>query len=157
MITFFEESGSHTIKEDYMEIYFFGIKNNYPHNGFRVCVPRVKEVLVCPVRAVERYMKVTEHLVAGRSTAPDFLTLYKPHSGLSVAGVAFVLNRAIELVGLKNQGFSAKCFRPTCATVAIEAGFDKDVVRTVCRWRSAETHYFKFSHVVLSFLKLSGY
>ena len=64
-----------TIKEDYMEIYFFGIKNDYPRNGFRVCVPRLKEVLVCPLRPVERYMKVKEHLVAGRSTAPDFLTL----------------------------------------------------------------------------------
>ena len=46
------------------------------------------------------------------------------------------MEEAIELVGLGNQGFSAKSFRPTGATVAVENWVHPDVVIKIGRWKT---------------------
>ena len=49
------------------------------------------------------------------------------------------------MAGLANQGFSAKSYRPTGATVAIEQGLDPDSV-SKGRWKSKETFEYHYVH-----------
>ena len=77
---------------------------------------------------------------------PVFLTLYKPYAST----VAKILNDAIVLAGLSRDQFSAKSFRPTGATRAVEQNFDPDLVMQTGRWKtrswwktcSCKTTYF---------------
>ena len=50
-----------------------------------------------------------------------------PHTASCVAGI---MNEAIRLAGLNNQGFAARSFRPTGATIANESGCDPEI--TIC-------------------------
>ena len=108
-------------------MYLFGIKNDYDRKGFRVCMPCASNQVVCPVLVLKAYMRRTEHVVG--SDGQVFVSLNKPYSGLTVSGISGILNKAVELVGLKEQGFSAKCFRPSGATNAVEAGVAPEVVQ----------------------------
>ena len=67
---------------------------------------------------------------------PVFLSLNRPYKGLTATGIANILNKSIELVGLKSQGFSAKCFRPSGATSAVEAGVNPDFITSVAGGRT---------------------
>jgi hypothetical protein len=60
--------------------------------------------------------------------------------------VAQLLNTAIKRAGLQGQGFSAKCFRPTGATVAIDCKHDADMVMKVGKWRSREIFMEHYVH-----------
>lgn len=64
---------------------------------------------------------------------PVFLTLNAPFKQLGSSGVAKVLDHAIHLAGLGGQGYTAKSFRPTGATAAVEAGVNPDYVRKIGR------------------------
>ena len=128
----------------YLKVYLFGIKNDYNRDGFCVNVPYAKECNICPVLALKEYVQRTSRHVA--SNGPVFISLNRPYVPLSAGGVASVLNKAIELVGLHNQGFSAKCFRPTGATVAIEKGLTPDAVQSMGRWRNTETFRKHYVH-----------
>ena len=125
-------------------MYLFGIKNDYDRKGFRVCMPCASNQVVCQVLVLKAYMRRTEHVVG--SDGPVFVSLNKPYSGLTVSGISGILNKAVELVGLKEQGFSAKCFRPSGATNAVEAGVAPEVVQSVGRWKSTETFQTHYVH-----------
>ena len=128
----------------YLVLYLFGNKNDYKREGFRVCIPESSDKQVCPVKTLHEYVQRTQRQVDG--DGPVFLSLQKPFNGLGAAGVASVLNKSIELAGLKGRGFSAKCFRPTGATMAVEAGLDPNLIREVGRWKSAETFETHYVH-----------
>ena len=64
---------------------------------------------------------------------------------MCASAISAVLNKSIELVGL--SGYSAKCFRPTGATLAVEPGINPDFVQTTGRWKSTETFQKHYVHV----------
>ena len=133
----FKENGS-------CVIVLHGIKNDYHRDGFDVTVQPAKHAKVDPVRCLKCYIERTRNY-RPRSNAL-FLGLRKPHEAISAKTVTRILEQAIILAGIKEEGYSAKSFRPTGATVAVEAGIDPDVVRRTGRWKSRETFKTHYVH-----------
>ena len=77
---------------------------------------------------------------------PVFLTLYKPYRGIDASTVAKILNDAIVLAGLSKDQFSAKSFRPTGATRAVEQNFDRDLVMQTGRWKTGSVFFEHYVH-----------
>ncbi len=86
-------------------------------------------------------------LVHGKgSDGPVFLTLAAPYRPLSSSAVAGVLNWSIVLAGLDPKLYTAKNFRPTGATLAVENGMDAEQVRVLGRWKTSETFFKHYVH-----------
>jgi site-specific recombinase XerD len=103
-----------------------------------VFLPRHDNVVLDPVAALEVYLAQTEKF---RSDSSVFLSLKRPYTALSAASVAMVLENSIELAGLKSQGYTAKSFRPTGATRAIDMGVEPKIVQKVGRWKCQEVFF----------------
>lgn len=56
------------------------------------------------------------------------------------------MKQAISLAGLDGCGYSAKSFRPTAATTAINLGCNPDTVRKIGRWHSMDVFYEHYVH-----------
>jgi integrase len=65
---------------------------------------------------------------------------------MSSSAVANVLEQAIQLSGLDGLGFTAKSFRPTGATHAIDSNLDPNIVQHVGRWKSRDVFYQHYVH-----------
>ena len=119
------------------EIYLFSIKNDYERDGSRVYLMPCSIEKLCPVKAlrclVQRGGKVNPNPVR-----PVFTPLNYPFSSLSAATITSMLNASIKLAGLDGMGLSAKSFRPTRVTVAIEGGLEPERIMNIGRWRSKE-------------------
>ena len=133
----FAESG-------HMVISLHGIKNDYHRDGFDVVVTPSSEAKVDPVDAMKVYIQRTAHIRPAHRAL--FLSLKRPFDAISATTVTRILEKAIILAGMKSEGYSAKCFRPTGATNAIQAGVNPDVVRKVGRWKSRETFEQHYVH-----------
>lgn len=96
-----------------------------------------------PVQCLKDYIHRTDS-VRPRDTKPLFLSLNPPYKALKADTVGNILEDAIQLVGLKDQGFTAKSFRPTGATLAMDAGILPETAMQVGRWKTKEVfmgHY----------------
>ena len=127
-----------------MSITLHGIKNDYDRHGFEVNLPPATTARLCPVRALRCYIQRMKYYRP--SDLPLFLSLKEPYQGITAKTVATVLNKAIRLAGLKNEGFSAKHFRPTGATTAVQNGISPDFVMRVSWWRSRDTFERHYVH-----------
>ncbi len=103
-----------------MTVTLFGTKNDTGRTGFEIQIPGSDKVRVNVVGSLFAYMRCTEKDTD--SGGPLFLTLKAPYQGLRSEGVRKVLSEAIVLAGLGGMGFTPKCFRPTGANAALEAG-----------------------------------
>ena len=120
----FESDGS-------VKITFFGIKNDYHRDGFEVVLHPLSVPCVDPVCALRCYIDRTKYMRPEDN--PLFIALKAPFKAISVKTVSCILDKAIDLAGLGGMGFSAKSYRPTGATRAIDAGLNLDVVMKVGR------------------------
>ena len=123
-----------------LQIQFFGIKNDTHRDGFSVSVPPASNPKLDPVDALRTYIRRTNHL-RPQDTKPVFLTSVKPYRAITASTVAKVLEDAIYLAGLDLNLYSAKCFRPSAATRAIESGFDPDKARRIGRWKTPSVFF----------------
>lgn len=130
-------------KDNAMEVTLFGTKNDLDRKGFVVYLPAHSDISVCPVAALKCYIERTSPF---RRDKAVFLSLKAPFGPLSSAAVAKDLQTCLDMAGLKNSGFSAKSFRPTGATVAIDKGTDPKIVQSVGRWKSTEVFYSHYVH-----------
>ena len=76
--------------------------------------------------------------------APVFITLQPPFRALRTSTIANIMEEAIRTAGLENKGYSAKSFRPTGETAAIDSGQNPDIVMKTGRWKTASVfrdHY----------------
>ncbi|KAH3890209.1 hypothetical protein DPMN_014281 [Dreissena polymorpha] len=111
----FEQEGS-------MTICFHGIKNDINRQGFEVNIPQNGEKHSCdPVKCLKMYIERTQDC-RSKECVGLFLTLRAPYHAIAVDTVANILEEAIYRVGLQGQGFTAKSFRPTGATNAVNIG-----------------------------------
>ena len=106
-------------------IVFHGVKNDTTRTGFQVQMQPVHEPKMNPVQALRVYIDRTQSIRP--KNMPVFLSLMRPHGPITASTVAQILDDAIQISGLGDQGFSAKSFRPTGATVAIETGCDPEI------------------------------
>jgi len=135
----FEDNGHLTVR-------FHGIKNDYARDGFTVSVPPASDKKVDPVAALHIYMKRTEDIRKSVLNQPVFLSLQRPYKALAAKSISGLLNSAIDLAGLGKKGYSAKCFRPTGATAAVDSGLGPDKARHIGRWASAEVFEKHYVH-----------
>lgn len=126
-----------------VKVTFFGIKNDTQRTGFEVFLPKHPNPLIDPVQALSDYIECTESV---RTDKAVFLSLKRPHEAISSAAVGKVLEESIRLAGLAGQGFTAKSFRPTGATTAIQSGVDPHIVQKVGRWKSADVFFQHYVH-----------
>lgn len=135
----------HFLPDGSAMIQFFGTKNDTNRQGFEIHLPKTSVQSVDPISALKCYIHRTDHL-RPKPENPVFLTLRKPYKGLDSSTVASILNEAINLVGLQGQGYSAKCFRPTGATVAIQQNQKPETVMKIGRWKTQSIFYDHYVH-----------
>jgi len=126
-------------------IVFLGTKNDSTRSGFQVTLRKASDTRIDPVCALHTYIDRTEKQ-RGDPNGPVFLSLTKPYNALTADSIGSVLQDGIKRAGL--QGFSAKDFRPTGATMAADAAItqqDADKVVKLGRWKEKSTfldHYW---------------
>ena len=125
-------------------VLFHGIKNDYSRDGFEVVLRPATNPRLDPVLTLKNYIHRTQYVRPENGAI--FLSLKKPYGPITSNTIARILEQAIFLAGLKNQGFSAKSFRPTGASNAIDAGLEPDFIRKVGRWKSKETFENHYVH-----------
>lgn len=128
-----------------LKIRFFGIKNDTRRDGFEVQIPPHSCEKLDPVAALKVYIGKTASF-RDKDSSPVFLTLRSPYNAIDASTVGDILQDAIKLVGLQNQGFSAKSFRPTGATNAIAQNFDPQIVRKIGRWKTESVFFEHYVH-----------
>ena len=125
-------------------ITFHGIKNDTSRTGFSVFLQPSEEEKLNPVLALQDYISRTKH--NRPEDNPVFLTLIPPYRAISAGTVATVLNDAIKLAGLDGHGFSAKSFRPTGATAAIDMKCDPEIAMQLGRWKTRSVFFDHYVH-----------
>ena len=123
-----------------LQIQFFGIKNDTHRDGFSVSIPPASEPKIDPVATLRTYIARTDPL-RPQDSKPVFLTSVKPYRAITANTVAKILEDAIYLAGLDLNLYSAKCFRPSAATKAIESGLDPDKARRMGRWKTPSVFF----------------
>lgn len=126
-----------------VKITFFGIKNDTQRTGFEILLPAHKDKRVDPVEALKCYIQRTESL---RTDKAVFLSLNKPYKAITAAAVGKILEEAIGLAGLSGQGYTAKSFRPTGATLAIDRGVEPKIVQKLGRWKCTDVFFEHYVH-----------
>lgn len=126
------------------KIVFHGIKNDTSRSGFEVILQPVQDRRLNPVQTLRDYIARTSEQRPKQN--PVFLALTPPYGPIAARTVAGVMNEAIDLAGLSGQGFSAKSFRPTGATLAVETGCDPEVAMRLGRWKTRSVFYDHYVH-----------
>jgi len=135
----FRENGS-------LSIQLFGIKNDLHRKGYVVTIPPAENKFVDPVDCLRVYIQKSMPHRQLCDNNPLFVSLRPPFGAISAGTIADQLNNVIKFAGLENQGFSAKSFRPTAATIAIESGCDPDIARKIGRWECPSVFYDHYVH-----------
>lgn len=130
-------------RDNGVEVTLFGTKNDLERKGFVVFLPGHSDRDVDPVQTLKFYLERTAQF---RRHKAVFISLKAPFGPLSSSAVAKDLQECIDMCGLKGSGYTAKSFRPTGATVAIEKGSDPKMVQAVGRWKSTEVFYDHYVH-----------
>ena len=123
---------------------FHGIKNDTSRTGFRVFLQPASDSKLDPVCTLQDYIARTKDYRPEGN--PVFLSLTPPYHAIAAGTVASVLNEAIKLAGLDGQGFSAKSFRPTGATAAIDMQCDPDTAMQLGRWKTRSVFFEHYVH-----------
>ena len=127
-----------------MTVTLLGIKNDKDRQGFAVPVAANLDPVLDPVRTLKDYISRTTPQRRFANGNPLFLTTVRPFKAICSTTVSRILNDSIKLAGL--TGYTAKSFRPTGATVAIENKYDPDRVRQIGRWKTKETFEQHYVH-----------
>ena len=79
--------------------------------------------------------------------APVFIMLQPPFRALRTSTIANIMEEAIRTAGLENKRYSAKSFRPTGETAAIDSGQNPDIVMKTGRWKTASVFRDHYVHL----------
>ena len=128
--------------------YSMEIKTTYDRDGFKVHLPAASEEFaqVDPIQCLKDYMSVTQDIRQSIPDRPVILTLNRPYKAVDSSTISTILSRAIAAAGLPTKEYSAKSFRPTGATCAIDIGINPDIARHIGRWRCAQTFEKHYVH-----------
>ena len=127
-------------------------KNDSFRTEFGVRIPGGSHPKSDPVHCLKVYIDRT---VEGRrqGTVLLFLSLRHPYDPVGSYTIAKLLNRAIELAGLDRAKYSAKNFRPSAATAAVESRVPVETAVQLGRWKTTEVflnHYVHPGHPVIT-------
>ena len=125
---------------------FFGIKNDTDQSGSEVKLPPTKVKRLDPVGTLRCYVERTAAIRSQSSDNAVFLPLQAPFHAIKASTISTILVDAIKEAGLEGQGYSAKSYRPTGATLAIGSGQSPEIVMKVGRWKTASVFYGHYVH-----------
>lgn len=134
----FEQDGS-------LHITFHGIKNDTDRSGFEVVLPPGTNPILDPVKTLADYLRHTNQVRRVHNSSV-FISLYQPYNAISAATVASILDESITQAGLSRELYSAKSFRPTGATVAVNKQHNPKTVMKVGRWKTESVFYDHYVH-----------
>lgn len=126
-----------------MCVRFFGTKNDSSRTGFEVNVPKARDLKVDPVDCVKVYIERTCSFRPVKES-PLFISLRPPYKAINSSTISRILNNAINLAGLDSSVFTAKNFRPSAATAAMNSNVSAETAMQVGRWKTKEVfmnHY----------------
>ena len=126
-------------------IWIHGSKNDTDRAGFELLLPKCDNHMIDPVGTLASYIEQTAKYRTHNNQAV-FLSLRPPFQGITHSTVTSVLSEAIKLAGLDVDGYKAKDFRPTGATMQIENGFDPEVVMKMGRWKTRSVFFEHYVH-----------
>ena len=129
-----------------IQVTFFGIKNDTDRSGSVATLPPAPDATVDPITALRCYIDRTAHERASSPDSAVFLPLNPPYQALGAGSISTILEDAIKLAGLHGQGFSAKSFRSTGATMAIENHQAPEIVMKIGRWKTSSVFYGHYVH-----------
>ena len=125
-------------------ITFHGIKNDTSRSGFSVFLQPTGDDKLKPVLALQEYIaRTNNHRPDGNSV---FLSRTSRYKAIAAGTVATVLNDAMKLAGLEGHDYSAKSFRPTGATAAIDMKCDPDIAMQLGRWKTRSVLFDHYMH-----------
>ena len=130
-----------------LTILFHGIKNDSDRSGFEVNLPPAGDPMLDPVTTLQCYISATASQRADshdKQSSPVFIGLCRPYKALSSTSIGLILKEVTVRAGL--QGFSARSFRPTGATRAIDLGFDAEKIRRLGRWKTSGVFFEHYVH-----------
>ena len=104
-------------------------KTDQEGRGISVVLDRVKNVTVCPVQAMESYVR-------SRGQAEGNLFLHKNGKPLTVSQFQGVLTKAVTFLQWKPYGFGTHSFRIGAATTAAINKVPEAVIQRKGRWKS---------------------
>jgi len=128
-----------TFSESAVSIANFGGKTDKDMAGIPTTITRSSSDRLCPVRTLQDYITKTK---ATRDRIPDhpvFLYLNKLAEPLGSQRIAKVMSLTLKEAGIDNT--TAKSFRKTGASTAINKGADPDLVMKLGRWKSVDVFY----------------
>ena len=136
----------------------FGGKTDKNRDGIPTTITRASDQLLCPVAALESYIART---TARRSTLSEpsifiYLDGNKANK-LSDQRVASILKAGLQAAGIDEA--TARSFRKTGASAAINKGVDPDLIMKLGRWRSVDVfyrHYVNWDRADLTDTILAG-
>ena len=126
-----------------MCVRFFGTKNDSTRTGFEVNVPKAKDSKVDPVDCVKVYIERTSNN-RPINDSPLFISLRTPYQAINSSTIARTLGKAIDLAGLDTSCFTAKNFRPSATTAAVNSQVSAETAMQLGRWKTKEVflnHY----------------
>lgn len=141
----FSSNNIKCLEDGGMLISFFGTKNDSGRTGFEVHMPPSTDAEIDPCSALKEYITRTES-IRPKPENPVFLTLKKPYRALDASTIGDIMNESIKLAGLGGKGYSAKSFRPTGATVAIETNQNPAQVMKTGRWKTQSVFLDHYVH-----------
>ena len=121
------------------------IKNDYHRDRFEIPIVPSKDSKLDPVKMLKCYIERTKYMRS--SSCPLFVALKSPFAAISARTVSRILEKSIVMAGLGGCGYSAKCFRPTGATNAVQAGKNPDMIRKIGHWKNSETFENHYVHI----------
>ncbi len=133
----FNEDGS-------VNVTVFAVKNDVGRKGFNVLLPKHEDPLLDPVSCLKLYIEKSD-MYRGDNRAV-FLSTKSPYKTMDSSQISQVLNYIIAQAGLCRKTFSARFFRCTGATRAIEKGIHPDIVRVQGRWKTNSAFYDHYVH-----------
>ena len=125
----FNQDGSLTLN-------YFGIKNDSDRKGFTIRVEPSANEKCDPVRTIKDYMNRTELPL----DSAIFVKAIAPYEPITARGISDILRTAIKRAGLGDT-YTPRCFRPSAASAAIQAGCDHETIRALGRWKGREVFY----------------
>lgn len=126
-----------------LTLVFFGIKNDKDRKGFEVKIPSASDSKLDPVDCLKVYLRRTE-LVRPKPSSPLFIGLVSPFQALKSVSIANILDEAIRLAGLQGQGFTARSFRPTAASAAVQLACKPETAMQLGRWNTKEVFFNRY-------------
>ena len=122
-----------------LSVTFWGIKNDSKRQGFEMTVhPNKNVVLSDPVKFLELYIERTREF-RPKDTNPLFITLKPPYHAITSDTIGNILEEAISAAGLSSLGYTAKSFRPTAATMAVQKGMLPETAMQLGRLRKCSS------------------